>query len=89
MHAEGPTVCHHGEQIGLRLLLLNNEPYEMFVVLTLHASPEYKFVHVEEGGTVTSYGARLSGGDHQHLVYVSASIENIQNIYDDSDIVSN
>jgi hypothetical protein len=49
----------------------------MFVVLTLHASPEYKFVHVEEGGTVTSYGARLSGGDHQHLVYVSACIENI------------
>jgi len=77
MHAEGPTVCHRGEQIGLRLLLLNNEPYEMFVVLTLHASPEYKFVHVEEGGIVTSYGARLSGGDHQHLVYVSACMENV------------
>ncbi|KDR15355.1 CD109 antigen [Zootermopsis nevadensis] len=72
MHIEGPTVCHHGEQIGLRLLLLNNEPYEMFVVLTLHASPQYKFVHVEEGGIVTSYGARLSGGDHQHLVYLPA-----------------
>jgi hypothetical protein len=43
----------------------------MFVVLTLHTSPQYKFVHVEEGGIVTSYGARLSGGDHQHLVYVS------------------
>jgi hypothetical protein len=29
---------------------------------------------VEEGGIVTSYGARLSGGDHQHLVYVRGYI---------------
>jgi hypothetical protein len=77
MHIEGPAVCRHGEQIGLRLLLLNNEPYEMFAVLTLHASPQYKFVHVEEGGIVTSYGARLSGGDHQHLVYVSNQMHHI------------
>ncbi|PNF42789.1 hypothetical protein B7P43_G13621 [Cryptotermes secundus] len=75
MHIEGPTMCRRGEQIGLRLLLLNNEPYEMFVVLTLHTSPQYKFVHVEEGGIVTSYGARLSGGDHQHLVYLPAGAQ--------------
>ncbi|PSN51286.1 hypothetical protein C0J52_05303, partial [Blattella germanica] len=70
MHVEGPSACRRGEQLGLRLLLLNNEPYEMFVVLTLHGSPDYKFVHVEEGGIVTSFGARLTGGDHQHLVYL-------------------
>ncbi|CAG2064382.1 unnamed protein product [Timema podura] len=70
MHLEGPSACHRGEQVGLRLLLLNNEPYEMLVLITLHSSPHYKFVHVEMNGIVTSYGARLEGGDHQHMVYV-------------------
>ncbi|KAJ9579706.1 hypothetical protein L9F63_004632, partial [Diploptera punctata] len=70
MHVEGPSACRRGEQLGLRLLLVNNEPYEMLAVVTLHDSPDYKFVHVEENGIVSSFGARLRGGSHQHLVYL-------------------
>ena len=71
MHLEGPSVCRRGEQLGLRLLLVNNEAFELLALVMLHDSPDYKFVHVEENGIVSSYGARLSAGTHQHLVYVS------------------
>ncbi|XP_066991727.2 CD109 antigen isoform X2 [Anabrus simplex] len=70
MHMEGPSSCRRGEQVGLRLLLINNEPYEMLVVLMLHASPDYMFVHVEENGVVSTYNARLSGGEHHHIIYL-------------------
>ena len=33
-------------------------------------SIDYKFIHVEEYGYVTSYAPRLSSGDHQHLLFV-------------------
>ena len=33
-------------------------------------SDDYKFIHVEEYGYVTSYAPRLSSGDHQHLLFV-------------------
>jgi CD109 antigen len=72
---EGATQCRRGEQVGLRLMLFNREPglHEMLVTVILHGSDDYRFVHVEKDGIVTSYGARLSGGDHHHLVWVSLS----------------
>lgn len=74
---EGATQCRRGEQVGLRLMLFNREPglHEMLVTVILHGSDDYRFVHVEKDGIVTSYGARLSGGDHHHLVWVSCSNE--------------
>lgn len=88
MHLQGPSFCRRGEQIGLRTLLINNEEYEMFVIIILHGSSEYKFVHVEEGGYVSSYGARLSEGEHQHLVYVSLKFISILNTLSDCNLTN-
>lgn len=71
MHLTGPDSCFTGEQLALQVELINNLPLETLVVVTLKDSPDFKFVHVEEGGGVSSYVARLSSGDHQLLVYVS------------------
>lgn len=71
MHVSGPSTCHRGEQLGLRLILNNHDTSEALVLLRLIGSPDYKFVLVEEGGIVSSYAAQLSSGDHQLLVYVS------------------
>ncbi|XP_054284296.1 CD109 antigen-like [Macrosteles quadrilineatus] len=70
MHMNGPSSCYAGEQIGLQVDLFNHHHSEALVVLTLKGSPLYKFVHVEAGGSVSSYSARLSSGDHQLLVYM-------------------
>ncbi|RZF38559.1 hypothetical protein LSTR_LSTR006154 [Laodelphax striatellus] len=71
MHVSGPRTCHRGEQLGLSILLSNNIEVEALVLVTLLSSPDYKFVHVEENGIVSSYNARLTTGDHQVLVYVT------------------
>ena len=38
-------------------------------------SDDYKFIHVEEYGYVTSYAPRVSSGDHQHLLFVRGESE--------------
>ncbi|CAG0898634.1 unnamed protein product [Cyprideis torosa] len=58
MNVMAPSVIRAGEQVGIRVVLLNN----------LRGSPYYKFVHVEPKGVVSSYNPRTSAGDHQHLV---------------------
>lgn len=70
MHVSGPSFCHRGEQLGIRLVLVNNYHLQALVLVELIGSPNYKFVHVEPGGIVSSYNARLSSGNHQILVYV-------------------
>ncbi|XP_014294600.1 CD109 antigen isoform X1 [Halyomorpha halys] len=66
----GPEACKRGEQVGLRLVLKNNDPSEALVLVRMISSPDYKFVHVEPGGLVSSYSARLSSGQHQLLIYL-------------------
>lgn len=78
MHISGPSSCHHGEQIGLRLVLLNNDKSEALVLVQLIGSDDYKFVHVEMDGIVSSYSARLTSGNHQILVYVRYQIKIIK-----------
>ncbi|CAH1397187.1 unnamed protein product, partial [Nezara viridula] len=56
--------------VGLRLVLKNNDPSEALVLVRMISSPDYKFVHVEPGGLVSSYSARLSSGQHQLLIYL-------------------
>lgn len=53
-------------------MLFNRQPgvHEMLISVVLHASDDYNFVHVEQDGVVSSFGARLSGGEHHHLVWV-------------------
>lgn len=69
-HVIGPHKCHRGEQLGLKLHLHNHDQNQMFVIVTLVESNEYKFVNVEDGGIVSSYNAVLTSGEHQLLIYV-------------------
>lgn len=69
-HVLGPNQCRRGEQLGLKIYLHNSDTNRMFVTVTLLNSDDYKFVHVGVDGIVASYTARLSGGDHQKLIYV-------------------
>lgn len=72
-HVLGPNQCRRGEQLGLKIYLHNFDSNRMFVTVTLLNSEDYKFVHVGADGIVASYSARLSGGDHERLIYVRVS----------------
>lgn len=50
---EGPDQCRQGEQIGLRVVVFNYTPQNLEAVVVLEASPDYKFVHVEQNGIVS------------------------------------
>ncbi|XP_075980863.1 macroglobulin complement-related isoform X2 [Anticarsia gemmatalis] len=67
---EGPDRCRQGEQVGLRVVVFNYQPQDIEAVVVLSASPDYKFVHVEENGIVRSYNPRTSFGEHQFFVYI-------------------
>ncbi|XP_049876767.1 CD109 antigen [Pectinophora gossypiella] len=69
---EGPDRCRQGEQVGLRVVVFNYQPYAVEAVVVLSASTDYKFVHVEENGIVVSYNPRTSFGEHQFFVYILA-----------------
>ncbi|XP_037873449.1 CD109 antigen [Bombyx mori] len=69
---EGPDSCRQGEQVGLRVVVFNYQLQNIEAVVVLEASPDYKFVHVEENGIVRSYNPRTSFGEHQFFVYVLA-----------------
>ncbi|CAB3251025.1 unnamed protein product [Arctia plantaginis] len=67
---EGPDRCRQGEQVGLRVVVFNYQAQDIEAVVVLSASPDYKFVHVEENGIVRSYNPRTSFGEHQFFVYI-------------------
>ncbi|XP_047030679.1 CD109 antigen [Helicoverpa zea] len=69
---EGPEQCRQGEQVGLRVVVFNYQPQDIEAVVVLAASPDYKFVHVEENGIVRSYNPRTSFGEHQFFVYITS-----------------
>lgn len=69
---EGPDRCRQGEQVGLRVVVFNYQQQDIEAVVVLSASPDYKFVHVEENGIVRSYNPRTSFGEHQFFVYIIA-----------------
>ncbi|XP_022694685.1 CD109 antigen-like [Varroa jacobsoni] len=72
MTVEMPTHIRLGEQIGIRITVFNYRLYETEVLVTLANSPDYKFVHVDPFGLVSSYRPKTSFGEHQHLVFVKA-----------------
>ncbi|XP_069938701.1 CD109 antigen [Cherax quadricarinatus] len=69
---EMPDSCRRGEQIGMRIMIFNNLPQEMMILLVLHGADTHRFVLVEEHGVVDFYRPRTKAGDHQHLVSVNA-----------------
>ncbi|KAK7085756.1 hypothetical protein SK128_008452, partial [Halocaridina rubra] len=69
---EVPDSCRRGEQVGLRIMVFNNLPQEMMILMIVHGSESHRFVHVEKNGVVDFYHPRTEAGDHQHLVSVDA-----------------
>ncbi|XP_053203111.1 CD109 antigen-like isoform X2 [Panonychus citri] len=70
MNVEMPSLCTIGEQIGIRVSIFNYMESPIEVLVILGKSKDYKFVHVEAFGFVSSYAPRISSGEHQHLVFV-------------------
>ncbi|XP_050698378.1 CD109 antigen-like isoform X1 [Eriocheir sinensis] len=69
---EMPDSCRRGEQVGMRIMVFNNLPQEMMILLVLHGADTHRFVAVEEHGVVDFYRPRVEAGDHQHLISVNA-----------------
>ncbi|XP_055943633.1 CD109 antigen-like [Argiope bruennichi] len=67
---EGPEEAALGEQIGLRVTVINYQLIEIKAEIILVASDDYRFVEVGPLGIVSSYNPKTSGGEHQHLIYV-------------------
>ena len=74
-YCEGPGEIHRGESVGIRCMVMNRSPYDLEAVIVMRGSSDYKFIHVEEYGYVTSYAPRVSSGDHQHLLFVRKESE--------------
>ncbi|GAB6022547.1 hypothetical protein CHUAL_006653 [Chamberlinius hualienensis] len=70
MTIELPERCKSGEQIGVRVDVFNNQKFGMFATVVVKGSDDYKFVHVEEWGYVSSYSPRTSTGEHQHQIWI-------------------
>ncbi|CAG0894125.1 unnamed protein product [Cyprideis torosa] len=50
MKMEAPSVCHQGEQVGLRITLFNAMERDIQATVVLLDSQRHRFVHVEAGG---------------------------------------
>ncbi|XP_013794547.1 CD109 antigen-like [Limulus polyphemus] len=67
---EAPTTAVIGEQIGMRVVVFNYAEFEIKAEVILEESDDYRFVQVEPLGVVSSYDPRITGGQHQHLLYI-------------------
>lgn len=72
INVEMPTDCRQGEQVGIRVTVFNYQTTAIEATVVLHASPDYKFVHVEENGIVRSYNPVTSYGEQQFFIYLDA-----------------
>ncbi|CAH1779511.1 unnamed protein product [Owenia fusiformis] len=70
IQVEMPELVVKGEMIGIRVAVFNYHNEYLEALVTLHRSPDYRYVIVEEFGIVSSYAPRLGTGDLQTLVYV-------------------
>jgi CD109 antigen len=77
INVEMPTDCRQGEQVGIRVTVFNYMTTSVEATVVLHGSPDYKFVHVEEDGIVTSYNPRTSYGEHQFFIYLESQSSTI------------
>ncbi|XP_035214873.1 CD109 antigen-like isoform X2 [Stegodyphus dumicola] len=70
INVEGPEEASIGEQIGLRVSVINYQFIEIKAEIILAGSDDYRFVQVEPLGIVSSYNPRTASGEWQHLIYV-------------------
>ncbi|CAH1797576.1 unnamed protein product [Owenia fusiformis] len=67
---EAPKKAIKGEQIGVRMAVFNNWEDNIEALITMHKSPNHKFVRVEDFGVVSSYAPRLGDSDLQTMLFV-------------------
>ncbi|XP_076260328.1 macroglobulin complement-related isoform X2 [Rhynchophorus ferrugineus] len=72
INVEMPETCMQGEQVGIRITVFNYMTDDMEATVVLKGSPDYKFVHVEEGGVVRAYNPRTSFGEHQFFIFIKS-----------------
>ncbi|XP_055836830.1 CD109 antigen-like [Episyrphus balteatus] len=77
INVEMPLESRQGEQVGIRVTVFNYRCSAIEATVVLHASHEYKFVHVEEDGVVAAYNPRTSFGEQQFFVYLEAQSSSI------------
>ena len=65
-------MVHRGETLSIKCTIFNWQEYDEEVVIILHGSDDYEFVHVEEYGYVVSFAPRKSSGDHHHFMFIRA-----------------
>ena len=72
---EVPETAKLGEQIGVRVSVFNYWDRPIECLVTLHSSPDYRFVLVtNEVKEQSSYSPETTDGDIQTMVYVSISV---------------
>ena len=64
-------MVHRGETLSIKCTIFNWQEYDEEVVIILHGSDDFDFVHVEEYGYVASFAPRRSSGDHQYMIFNS------------------
>lgn len=55
INVEMPNSCRQGEQVGVRVSVFNYMLTDIEATVVLSGSPDYKFVHVEMNGIVSTY----------------------------------
>ncbi|XP_064599225.1 CD109 antigen-like [Liolophura sinensis] len=72
IQVEAPIYVVRGEQVGFRVTVFNywyTDDY-LEVLVKVHGSPNYKFVHVQPFGIVDFYDPLTTGGDHETIVFL-------------------
>ena len=65
-------MVHRGETLSIKCTIFNWQEEDEEVVIILHGSEDYDFVHVEDYGYVVSFAPRRSSGDHHHFIFIRA-----------------
>ncbi len=67
---EAPSSVRRGENLGIRMMGINNMEKEATVLFIIRASDDYKFIEIGPDGEVEHYHPKLVSGDKHHAVAV-------------------
>ncbi|CAF3596141.1 unnamed protein product [Rotaria sordida] len=70
---EIPPRVRLGEQIGVRVDVFNFQTHRIEALIILHASPNYRFINLDQHGQVSSFAPRTSDGQHHVLLILYPS----------------
>ncbi|CAF0782034.1 unnamed protein product [Adineta steineri] len=70
---EIPGKVRLGEQIGARVDVFNFQTHRIEALIILHASPNYRFINIDQSGQASSFAPRTSEGHHHVLLILYPS----------------